>query len=505
MRARFPLFLKIVAWFLLNLAVLAGAFFFLFRSQFGTSLEAMLRGPSGEKIGRTVQLISNELADTGTGRWERELERFSEAYGVTFSLYRSDGDHVAGPDLEIPAAVRTEVAKHRLPPPVSGRFAPSGEDRPPPRRAEARGGTGERAALRQPAPLFLIETADPKTYWLGARVLVGKRGDLPPDRFGRPRPPDILLARTARISGNNLLPDPRPWFAAGVGVIALSVLFWIPFVSGITRSLRQIRDATEEVAAGHFDTHVSESRSDELGQLGRAINRMSKRLSGYVQGQRRFLGDIAHELCSPIARMQMALGVLEQRATPQQKPRVDDVREELEHMADMVNELLSFSKASLQPESIKLERVRLGPLISEVAARETGGREAEVRYEESAGLIVMADKKLLGRALGNLLRNAMRYAGDAGPITFDAETVRRGKVEIKVADSGPGIPESALARVLDPFYRPDKARSRERGGAGLGLAIVKTCIEACGGTIACRNTDPGFEVTVTLEAAPSWK
>lgn len=520
MRARFPLFLKIVTWFLLNLAVLTIAFFFLFRSQFGIGLDGMLEGNSGAKITRAVELISDQLQNSSTDNWERELERFSDAYGVTFSLYRSNGDYILGPDSEIPDKVREEIGKHSLAPPNDGSRggAPRKESPPPRRQDDDRDGDGiepdrdnrgegsnERRRARQPQPLFLIKTAAPKTFWLGCRVQAGGRNSaFAPDRNGRRPPPDLLLARTDHISGNDLLPDLRPWIAAGVGVIVLSVLFWIPFVGGITRSLRQIRDATEEVAAGHFDTAVSESRSDELGQLGRSINRMSKRLNGYVEGQQRFLGDIAHELCSPIARMQMALSVLEQRATPQQLPRVTDVRDELEHMASMVDELLSFSKASLQPESIKLERVPLAPLINEIASRETGGRDAEILLEESAGLIVMADRNLLGRALGNLLRNALRYAGEVGPITFDAEAVRLGKIEIKVADSGPGVPESALAQILDPFYRPDEARSRERGGAGLGLAIVKTCIEACGGSIACRNTNPGFEVTLTLEAAPSW-
>jgi two-component system sensor histidine kinase CpxA len=262
-----------------------------------------------------------------------------------------------------------------------------------------------------------------------------------------------------------------------------------------------MRDATREIAAGKFDTRVSEKRSDELGQLGRSINKMSSRLERHVDGQSRFLGDIAHELCSPIARMQMALGVLEQRSPPELAPRVEGVREELEQMASMVNELLSFSKASLTPEAITLERVALGPLINDIARRETGGSEADIGIEESSGLEVLADKNLLGRALGNLLRNAMRYAGDAGPISINAEPDGDGQIIVRVRDRGSGIPEEALPHILEPFYRPDAARNREVGGAGLGLAIVRTCAEACGGEVDCRNADPGFEVAITLKEA----
>ena len=285
-----------------------------------------------------------------------------------------------------------------------------------------------------------------------------------------------------------------------IGVVLLCGLFWVPFVRGLARSLSQIRDATQDIAGGDFTTKVSEKRNDEIGQLGTSINTMTRRMKGFVDGQQRFLGDIAHELCSPIARMQMALGVLEQRATDDQLPRVKDVSEELQHMAGMVNELLSFSKASLSPENAKSVVVVLAPLLHEVAERELSSLGAEIGLEHSDGLAVMADRQLLSRALGNLLRNAVRYSGDSPAITIDAELVEGGKVRIKVRDFGSGVDEEHLPYLLDPFYRPDKARTRERGGTGLGLAIVQSCIEACGGTVSCRNADPGFEVTLTLDS-----
>lgn len=504
MRARFPLYLKIVAWFMLNLALLAVAAFFLFRSLFGIGPDAVLKGASGEKIRRAVQLMNDELRDTGRDGWEAELQRFSSAYGMEFSLYRSNGEHALGPGGGIPDSVHEEIKRFSMPDP--GRRGPGpgpgggprrGPDREPP------GGPG----VARPGVLFLVKSGDPRQYWLGARVRIGRRPeDRPQPGTGGPRPdppPDILLGRMDRMSDSELMPDFRPWMLAGVVAVGLSALFWIPFVGHITRSLRRMRDATEEVASGNFEAQVDEQRTDELGQLGRSINRMSDRLAGYVHGQRRFLGDIAHELCSPIARMQLELGVLEQGADPALSKRVDSVRHELDHMADMVNELLSFSKASLQPESIEPERVALPELIREVAERETGGRDAEIGLEHSSGLAVMADRKLLERALGNVLRNAMRYAGEHGPISIDAQPAYDGLIAITVRDSGPGIDDKALENILEPFYRPDEARTRERGGAGLGLAIVKTCIEACGGHIRCRNADPGFEVSLLLPSAPS--
>jgi two-component system, OmpR family, sensor histidine kinase CpxA len=113
---------------------------------------------------------------------------------------------------------------------------------------------------------------------------------------------------------------------------------------------------------------------------------------------------------------------------------------------------------------------------------------------------VSAHEPYLLRAISNLLRNALRYAGEDGPITVEAR--REGaRARITVTDCGPGLPEGSLAEVFEPFYRPESARSRDTGGAGLGLAIVKSCVEACGGSVSCRNREPsGFEVAILLAA-----
>jgi two-component system sensor histidine kinase CpxA len=108
---------------------------------------------------------------------------------------------------------------------------------------------------------------------------------------------------------------------------------------------------------------------------------------------------------------------------------------------------------------------------------------------------------LLARAVGNVLRNAIRYAGNAGPVLLRA--VASGpEIVLTVRDSGPGVPESSLAKLFDPFFRPDVSRTADTGGVGLGLAIVKTCVEACQGRVSLRNLQPhGLEVEIRLPAA----
>jgi len=302
------------------------------------------------------------------------------------------------------------------------------------------------------------------------------------------------------LSAGGLFFDPMPWVIVGFGAVIFSVLFWIPLVQGVTRSLSQMTRATEQISEGRFDTRVDERRGDELGRLGQAVNRMAARLSGFVTGQKRFLGDIAHELCSLLARIQVALGILEQRADDKQKAYVDDLREEVEQMSRLVNELLSFSKAGLTPREVKLEPVNLATTARRVLESEAA-QNSQVQIQIPDNLSVLAQPELLSRALSNLVRNAVRYAGRAGPITVSALR-KDDTVVVTVADQGPGVPETSLQQIFDPFFRAEASRSRDTGGVGLGLAIVKTCVEACQGTVSARNRAPqGLEVQIVLKAA----
>jgi two-component system sensor histidine kinase CpxA len=114
---------------------------------------------------------------------------------------------------------------------------------------------------------------------------------------------------------------------------------------------------------------------------------------------------------------------------------------------------------------------------------------------------VRANPAYLIRAIANVLRNAVRYAGDKGPIQISAH-LKGSRVQITVADSGPGVPEEALEKIFTPFYRLEEARDRQSGGSGLGLAIVRSCIGTCGGTVEARNRPRrGMEVIMELPAA----
>ena len=343
---------------------------------------------------------------------------------------------------------------------------------------------------------FAMRAGHPASYWVVVRmpVLAAPNG----------YHPMLLVLRSDSISGGGLFFDPKPWLLCGFGAVLISILLWSPLALGLTGSLRRVTTATQRIAGGDFSVRVPDSaRRDELGTLGDAVNQLAERLDGFVSGQRRFMGDVAHELCSPIARMQAALGILSQQSEEGGKSArlITRLESELGEMSQLVSEVLSFSKAALGQtgQGARLEPVALDAVVNESIEREKG--TAVVGSTVPVGTAVWGDVRLISRALSNVLRNAVRYAAEGGEIEVGA-TSRQGKVVVTVADRGPGVAEENLPRLFDAFYRPDASRTRRTGGVGLGLAIVKSCVEACGGEVAVANRDGGGLVVSLSFLAP---
>jgi two-component system sensor histidine kinase CpxA len=515
MRVRLSIPTRLLAGFFANLALLGLGFWLVFRAQFGSASNQIFAGIAEPRVQALAERVSAELRAQSQSSWDRVLAGHTRALGVDFSLYNGDLRLVAGPEQELPEEmtkrVRNELTPHALnrpegrppPPPDEPSFFDDITGLPPgPREGRpARGGPFPGAPEPPPMdpdltsyPKVTAHTWNPSAYWVVARVPVvqSERGWLPL----------LLVMRSTSLTAGGLFFDPKPWLYAGLGVLVVSALIWAPLALGLTRSLWRLRTATGRIAEGDFAVDVPDAaRADELGELGRSVKQMAQRLEGHVTGQKRLMGDIAHELCSPIARMQASLGILEQIGSEDEKQRkyLGKVSGELQHMSTLVNELLSFSKAGLV-RGVGLLSVKLEPLVQRVLEREEAN-PGIFRIEISKAIEVRAEPDLLARAVGNLVRNALRYAAATGVIEILAMEQDE-RVFLVVRDHGPGVPEEALPRLFDPFYRPDAARTRESGGVGLGLAIVKSCVEACRGTVAVRNReDGGLEVSLLLHSA----
>jgi two-component system sensor histidine kinase CpxA len=497
MTLRLPLFGRILIWLLLNLLILVGSFGVFLWTELGG--ESLLSRAAGDRSQAPTGALMAELRDRPMVEWEGAMARFEEAYPVRLMLLREDGSLFMGARLEVPAELLLRLRASAQPGPgFDGRRSgpppgqssvdhfepgPKGASGPPPPRSGPRSPMG--------GGRVFARAGSPAKYWL----IHGN----PMRGPGLPR--GLRMAMVSEtLSAGGLFFDVQSWFWAASAVIAVSVLWWFPFVRGITRSVSQISAATERIAEGRFNTVVPEKRGDELGRLGGAINRMSVRLEGLVTGQKRFLGDVAHELCSPLARMEMALGILEQRADDNTRSYVDDVREEVRHMSTLVNELLQFSKAALKPANAEMTPLPLAEMTRRVVAREMP-EATDLTVQVPEGLLALGHPELVDRAMGNLLRNARNHAAAQGPIRIEACSLGSHEVLWRVVDSGPGVSQTELDRLGEPFYRPDRSRSSDTGGTGLGLAIVKTCMAACQGRLdLTRGQERGLVASLVLQS-----
>ena len=532
-RPHLTLYGQVLLWFFLNLTLVAAVLFFVLKIQFRVDPRELLGSRTREQFRAAASVMSGELRNSPRVEWEQILERYAGSYEVDIALYRPEGQLLwVGEELQLPEQLLLEAGKRparRIRPGGSGvplrrsegagpgirQDAPGErlEERRFPRRpgVEGRGrgtestdpiGESEFPSDRRQRPqslrgsseereaevIYAGKAGKPRKHWVAARVSLGSREFLHP-------PEGMLVASSETLGGNRIFYDGRPWLWAIAGGLFVSALIWLPFVGRVSRRLRRLTSAAESISEGDFDVEVASKRTDELGRLSRAVQRMANRLDDYLKEQKRFLGDIAHELCSPLARLRMSVGVLEQKIPSGSRQDLDSLNEEAEELSQLINELLDFSKASIAVDSLPAHDIIISRLLAQLSERDGMGGKVDIQCPPD--LRVTANTDLLRRALGNVLRNALRYAGDGGPIELRAE--KKGKsVIIEVRDRGPGIPEDWLERIFEPFTRPEKARTREAGGAGLGLAIAQTCVEGMGGRIRAENRSGGG-LTVRLE------
>jgi two-component system sensor histidine kinase CpxA len=345
---------------------------------------------------------------------------------------------------------------------------------------------------------------------------------MPRDGFVFPAPP---MPRDSRASSDGkhrytlvlgLPPGPRVMFGPkGMPFPGLIIAF---ISSGLvcyllswylTKPIVRLRAATRQLAAGDLTARSGAPvtrGNDEVAGLMRDFDAMAERMEMLVKAQSRLLNDISHELRSPLARLNVALGLARQRAGVESADMLDRIELEASRLNELIGRILTLARLEDGEQGVPQTPVPLGDLVANVA--EDAEFEAQERRCHVHTVIpdgdwgVRGNDSLLHSAVENVVRNAIRYTaeGSSVEIVLSSEGRNGGsEAVLQVSDSGPGVPEDALGKLFEPFYRLDDARGRLTGGVGLGLAITERAVRFHGGKVKAFNrVEGGLMVEIRL-------
>ena len=298
-------------------------------------------------------------------------------------------------------------------------------------------------------------------------------------------------------------PPPKPvvWLVLLGLVTSLllsGILAWY-----FSKPIRQLRAALLAVTQGNLDTQINSkmgNRSDELAELGRYFDTMAQTIKALVKNQRQLLHDVSHELRSPLARIQAAIGVAQQQ--PQKLPQMlSRIERDSTRINDLVGELLflaRFDSNMVNTDSVEVDLTTLIGEVVENARFESQKKGIQIEYQPRLKAIVKGDPELIYRACENVIRNATKHCGNRVMVSLERSTESQQEwIRILVEDDGPGIPEGDLQKIFEPFFRgPAEDRN---DSVGLGLTIANRAVQYHGGTITAKNRQPsGLMLALTF-------
>lgn len=348
-----------------------------------------------------------------------------------------------------------------------------------------------KSLLGQPTPL-LVKT--------GGTEFTGPATVLIKDRTYR-----LFVGKPIAGGPINRLRQQHPGFmllvALTVSAALCGALTW-----SILKPIRQLREAAHEMSKGDLQARADavSSRGDEIGQLGKDFNLMGERLMSLLDSQRRLLADVSHELRSPLARLQVAIGITQQRMADKPQSELSEsiarIEKEAHEIERMIEQVLRLSRLETKPNieevPIALESL-LGERIED-ARYEAKAQDKSVSFTCESHYTVSGDPALLASAFDNLIRNAVKYASTKVQVSVEQKL---SNLIVSVSDDGPGVSKADRHKIFEPFYRVSLSRDRSAGGVGLGLAIAKRAILTHRGNIEASCSDmSGLTVRVTLPA-----
>lgn len=283
------------------------------------------------------------------------------------------------------------------------------------------------------------------------------------------------------------------WAVAAIAMALSALLAWL-LARTLLTPMRRIADATHRLAAGYYDTRVAPKRRDEIGRLAMDFNHLADTLSRNEAMRRTMMADISHELRTPLSVLRGELEALEDGVRAFTPEAMRSLSSEIGILTQLVNDLYELSLSDAGALAYRKVEVDLAGLLRDLQ-HSYDGRLAQVGLTAhwqlpGSPVILLADEDRLVQLFQNLLENSVRYTDAGGVLRIDLIT-HVDAVEVRVADSAPGVAESERQRLFERFYRAEASRSRASGGSGLGLAICRNIVEAHGGTITAQASDMG--------------
>ncbi|HEY0232023.1 MAG TPA: ATP-binding protein [Dokdonella sp.] len=319
-----------------------------------------------------------------------------------------------------------------------------------------------------------------------------------------------LYAAVATLEGSFLsrLLSRRPWtFWTNIVVAMLvSAAFALLLAGYVTAPLTRIRDSTRRFAEGDLDVRVGRlpfGRSAEITALASEFDGMAERIKALVESHRRLVRDVSHELRSPLARQRVALELARGADASQINASLDRIECESDRLETMLSQALELSRLETATVAAH-DDIALDTLLEDVitnADYEGVPRGRKVVLTECERLNLVGSHAALYSAFENVIRNALAYTADGSAVSvrLNRAADNLNFAQVSVRDHGPGVPAADLARIFEPFYRVDNARTRASGGTGLGLAIARRAIERHRGSIVARNAEQdGLEVIIRV-------
>jgi signal transduction histidine kinase len=279
-------------------------------------------------------------------------------------------------------------------------------------------------------------------------------------------------------------------FGAALGIAALvALVLAAAFARMLAKPITEIAAAADRVAEGDLTARVPEAGPEEVRSLAAAYNMMADRLEEQELMRREFVVNASHELRTPLTNLQGYLEALRDGVLPPEPATFDSLREEVDRLGRLAASLDVLAGA--EGERPRPAAVDLGAVVrnaAELAGPALARRSIGLTVEAPAGLTVQARPDELAQVMSNLLQNAVRYTPSGGTVRVEAARAGEGAM-VRVSNTGSPIPADDLPRVWERFYRVEKSRDRERGGAGIGLAIVKRLVEDAGGRVGASSDE----------------